>query len=76
MLWITFTSGTIITEEKEVANTLNKFFVNKIIDLKKNIDPTKITDPLMQLKEKMAKTKLKFELKPVIVKEVMKTMER
>ena len=50
--------------------------MDKIDDLKKNIDKSKIVDPLVQLKEKMAGSKVKFELKPVTVKDVNDTMRK
>ena len=46
----------LITNKKVVANTLNEFFVEKIKDLKSNIDPAKTRDPLTELKEKMSKS--------------------
>ena len=68
-------NGVEITSEKEVADTQNNYFLNKINDLKNGIDPNRIEDPLAQLKKKMAKQNVpKFELKPVTVKNVKKVM--
>ena len=36
----------LIDDEKEVANKLNEFFIEKIKNLKDNIDVTKVVDPL------------------------------
>ena len=44
--------------------------MEKINNLKTNIDKSKVEDPLKPLKEKMAKKNLKFELKTVSVNTV------
>ena len=69
-----FVNDILISDEKEVADKFNEFFVDKIKNLKDNIDPSKIVDPLLHLKKKMSKKNLKFELQPVSVNTVMKTM--
>ena len=38
--------------EKEIAEEFNRYFVDKISGLKKNIDPNRIKDPLEKLQEK------------------------
>ena len=48
--------------------------MEKINNLKDNIDTTKKVDPLIHLKEKMTKRNLSFELKPVSVNTVKKIM--
>ena len=41
-----------LTEDpEEIANTFNSYFVQKIVDLKANIDPNLIIDPLSKLKQ-------------------------
>jgi hypothetical protein len=40
-------------DEKEVAEVFNSFFVEKIQDLKNNIDQSKVEDPFIRLREKM-----------------------
>lgn len=41
-----------LTEEAEVADRFNKFFVKKISDLKQAIDPCSIKDPTKNWKKK------------------------
>ena len=69
-------NGIKISDEKEVANSLNTYFIDKIKTLKENIDSTKIVDPLKNLQKKMENSKAKFELKPVTVHTVKKIMEK
>jgi hypothetical protein len=45
--------GKIIEDEKEIGNIFNSFFIEKIINLRENIDQTMVTDPTEKLKEKM-----------------------
>ena len=52
-------NGVEITDEKEVANTLNNYFVEKINKLKKDIDTR---NPLTPLKEKMKKKKHSYPI--------------
>ena len=42
-----------ITEEQEVADVFNTFFVKKIADLKESIDPNLTSDPLERIRQKM-----------------------
>ena len=63
-------------DEKEIANTFNKFFVDKVANLKQNIDLSIIKDPLEKLKKKMEGKNLKFSLKPVSEKTVKKAMDQ
>ena len=65
-----------ITDEKEVAEAFNKFFIDKISNLKANIDPNYIKDPLTKIEEKVRHKNLKFKIKPVSVKMVQKTMKK
>ena len=64
-----------ITDEKEIAEIYNDFFIKKIVDLKNNIDPTKIKDPLEKLKDKIKSKNLNFLLKTLSVEKVRKVME-
>ena len=50
----------------------NEFLINKISDIKDNIDQTKIEDPFARLEEKMKPKNLKFSLKTVSEKVVEK----
>ena len=68
-----------ITDEEEVANTFNSFFVEKISVLKENIDPARIKDPLEKLVKKVKGRNLKFSLKTVTeikVKKILKGMKK
>ena len=58
-----------VTKPKEIATTMNKFFSNKVKELKKKIPPRK-RDPLTYLKKMMEKRKWTFKLKPVHPDEV------
>jgi hypothetical protein len=57
--------GVEIVEEKEVAETFNKFFINKVEELKKNIEPKDVEDPLVRLAEKMKNNPNKLEFKSI-----------
>ena len=65
-----------ITEEQELANTFNNFFVDKVEKLKDNINPNMVKDPLEKLKAKLEGKNLKFSLKPVTEKIVKKAMDK
>ena len=68
-----------ITDEKEIAEIFNKFFIKKIEELKDSIDPNQIRDPIRKLEEKVKFKNLKFNLKTVSenkVKKVMDSMKR
>ena len=41
------------SSEQEVANNFNQSFVDKISNLKANIDPNQVKDPLEKLEEKL-----------------------
>ena len=64
----------IVEDELEIAETFNKFFVDKINNLKENIDVNQKKEPLTKLKEKMKGKNLKFELRTVSEKKVRKAM--
>jgi hypothetical protein len=51
------------TDEAEIAEELNNFFVEKISKLKDSIDKTLIDEPLIRLKKKMEKKTLNLHLK-------------
>ena len=67
--------GNVITEEQEVADCFNDYFVDKINQLKNNIDKSKIEDPIVKLKEKMKDNKSTFEFKKVSHKEMEKHLK-
>jgi hypothetical protein len=43
--------GKIIEDEKEIGNIFNSFFIEKIINLRENIDQTMVKDPTEKLKK-------------------------
>ena len=45
------TQDGLISEEADVADSFNKFFVDKIEKLKESIDPAVTRDPLMKIRE-------------------------
>ena len=56
----------VLTDDpKVISDGFNSFFVKKIEDLKANIDPNLVKDPLDKLRENMKKKDCKFELKTV-----------
>ena len=59
-----------------IANTFNSFFVKKIEDLKANIDPKLVLDPLKNLKDKMSLNSSKFELKTVSIKSLKQSIKQ
>ena len=60
------------TDDQIIANNFNKFFTDKINNIKEEIDPSIIQDPLIQLREKMSKKgKLSFEIKTITETEVV-----
>ena len=66
-----------LTEDPQlIANTFNSFFVKTIVDLKSNIDPNFIKDPLENLKENMSSKKCKFELKTVSIKSLKQSIKQ
>ena len=69
-------NGTKITDELEVAESFNNFFVKKIADLKEGIDPNMKTDPLEKLAKKQSKNELKFKLKKVTIEKLKKSIKR
>ena len=66
-----------ITEvNEEIATKFNHFFINKIEGLKTNIDTNLKEDPLTHLTKKLEHKNLKFSLKTVSVKTVLKVMKK
>ena len=63
--WILIEEGKKIEDEKEVSEIFNEFFINKIRDIKNNIDQSKVEDPIKKLEDKLRNKKLQFSLKPV-----------
>ena len=68
--------GVVITDDLDIAETFNEFFTDKIDQLKKNIDPSLVTDPLERLREKMKHNSNKLEFKTVTQKQLSKHMKK
>ena len=64
--------GETIKDEKEVAEMFNGFFIKKVEDLKGNINPRHVEDPLARLSDKLKNLNSKLEFKTVTQRQ-MKT---
>ena len=65
----------VTTDHQEVANIFNNFFIQKVEDLKSNIDPEFVKDPLLNLTRKN-KNGAKFGLKTVSQKQLLKFLKK
>ena len=65
-----------ISDEQEVADAFNTFFVKKIEDLKAKIDPNQKNDTLEKVKERVKNKNLHFSLKMVTAQTVKKLMQK
>ena len=65
----------VCTDEEEIANKFNDYFIEKVAKLKDGIDKAKVMEPLDKLKARMDKKNLKFTLKTVSEKTVEKVMK-
>ena len=72
--WTLIEEGKTINDEQEVAEIFNDFFINKISNIKDNIDQNRVEDPIKRLEEKLKKRKLQFSLKAVTEKSVEKAI--
>lgn len=70
-----FNEGKIITKPKEIANNLNKYYIEKIDDIRKGIS-TNNEDPAKKLKQRMSERKCKFKLKEVTENKMKKTIRK
>ena len=61
----------VIKDEQIIADTFNKFFIDKIENLKANIDPEYVEDPLTRLEAKMKKKNLNFKMKKINHKQLL-----
>ena len=68
--------GVVITEDVDIAETFNEFFTDKIDQLKKNIDPSLVSEPLLKLRERMKHKTNKLEFKTVTQKQLRKHMKK
>ena len=65
----------LITEEQEVADIFDRYFMDKIEKLKLNIEKEYVEEPLERPKTRMANRNLKFSLKTVCEKTVAKAIK-
>ena len=69
--WLLKEGDKLIKDKQQIADTFNTFFIDKIEDLKANIDPEFIEDPLARLEAKLKKKNLIFKLKKIKQKELL-----
>ena len=62
-------NGTLVTSPKKLAETMNKFFVQKVKKLKESI-PSSNKNPCSKLRESMASRKCSFSIQPVGPEEI------
>ena len=62
--------GKNVTEEEDVAEAFNDFFIEKVVQLKENIDKKLVEDPLIRIKEKMKNNKSTLEFKEITEKQL------
>ena len=74
--WTLTENNQTITDEKEIAEKFNHYFIDKIEELKDRIDPNMVRDPLGKLRAKMEGKNLKFTLKTVTERTVRKVMDK
>ena len=72
--WSMQINNSITDDPTLIANSFNTFFAKKIKNLKANIDPNLITNPLKNLQNKMKAKTSKFELKTVSISSLKKTI--
>ena len=65
----------IITKPREIANTMNKFFISKVKNLQNKLPPRK-NDPLKYLKKAMQKRSCSFKFTPVSQEEVLEIVKK
>ena len=64
-----------ISEEQEVADTFNTFFIKKVADLKDKIDHNLLRDPLEKIRQKTKDMNLSLKIKTVTHRKVEKVMK-
>ena len=69
-----FSEGRIVNTPSGLAETMNKFFINKVVQLRQGI-PLNATDPLKTLKETMSERTCSFSFKPVEPEQVLKIIK-
>ena len=69
-------NGVEISDDKEKANILNKFFVTKIEKLRDSIDPKMKKDPFTKIKQKMQGRNIRFHFRIMKQKEIKKIIKK
>jgi len=69
-------NGVEISDDKEKANILNKFFVTKIEKLRDSIDPQMKKDPFTKIKQKMQGRNIRFHFRIMKQKEIKKIIKK
>ena len=69
-----FSEGRMVTKPAGLASTMNRFFINKIKELRRKI-PVANSDPLKFLREAMSDRKCKFRMKPEALADVVKLIK-
>ena len=64
------------SDEQTIAYTFNRYFVQKIVDLKDGIDEDYIVDPHTKLKKKMTNNNKKFKIKQFSSQKILKIMKK
>jgi len=65
-----------ISDEQDVADTFNTFFIKKVADLKDKIDPNLRRDPLEKIRRKTKDMNLSLKIKAVTQRKVEKLMKK
>ena len=73
--WSLKEENEIITDEADIAEIFNTFFIQKIQDIKENIDQSQAQDPTTKLKEDLKDKNLKFSLRQVSEEKVLRTIK-
>ena len=69
-----FSEGRMVTRPAGLASTMNRFFINKIKQLRQRI-PLANSDPLKYLREAMSDRTCKFRMKTLTLEDVIKLIK-
>ena len=69
-----YSGGEIVTSPAGLSSTMNKFFIDKVKNLRNSI-PTTDRDPLAKMKEAMENNQCSFKIKKVAIEEVLKVIQ-
>ena len=74
--WKLKTDTNTTSDEQEIADMFNTFFITKIANLKEGLDKKYVEDPIIKLRGKLKNNNAKFNLKTVNKKKVEKTLKK